>query len=256
MLQPDVGRPRAGPGSSARVPDDASGCLDAGFGSGRHPVSAQPSRPLPHLSDKIFLADAGLETELVFLDGIDLPRFAAVDPLRTDGGPDRLGRYDASSSHLPGRPTPGSFPRPRPGARARTGDPNQAAAGRRSSTSNARRSDRCGRSAIGTAAKTGWSADASDPGARACVPTRSTAADEAQANFADVLGPGSDRTGPIAAIRADAPCEGHAETESSTERDDRARRLAGRVRPLPHIRVLGRCKGTDRRPIPGIAYTP
>jgi S-methylmethionine-dependent homocysteine/selenocysteine methylase len=49
---------------------------------------------LPHLErDALFLTDAGLETMLVFQDGIDLPHFAAFDLLRTDAGRTRLRRY-------------------------------------------------------------------------------------------------------------------------------------------------------------------
>ena len=41
---------------------------------------------LPQLSEKLFLTDSGLETTLVFHDGIDLPHFAAFDLMtRTDG---------------------------------------------------------------------------------------------------------------------------------------------------------------------------
>jgi S-methylmethionine-dependent homocysteine/selenocysteine methylase len=48
---------------------------------------------LPQLDGDIFLTDAGLETELIFHDGIDLPSFAAFDLLRTDKGTARLRRY-------------------------------------------------------------------------------------------------------------------------------------------------------------------
>lgn len=45
---------------------------------------------LPQLSDKLFLTDGGLETTLVFHDGIDLPYFAAFDLLKTPEGTKRL----------------------------------------------------------------------------------------------------------------------------------------------------------------------
>lgn len=45
---------------------------------------------LPQLSDKLFLTDGGLETTLVFHDGIDLPYFAAFDLLKTPEGIKRL----------------------------------------------------------------------------------------------------------------------------------------------------------------------
>jgi homocysteine S-methyltransferase len=48
---------------------------------------------LPQLDGGVFLTDAGLETELIFHDGIDLPAFAAFDLLKTETGVARLRRY-------------------------------------------------------------------------------------------------------------------------------------------------------------------
>ncbi len=48
---------------------------------------------LPQLSDRIFLTDGGIETTLIFLEGIELPHFAAFDLLKTAQGTDRLRRY-------------------------------------------------------------------------------------------------------------------------------------------------------------------
>jgi S-methylmethionine-dependent homocysteine/selenocysteine methylase len=48
---------------------------------------------LPQLDGGVFLTDAGLETELIFHDGIDLPAFAAFDLLKDDAGTARLRRY-------------------------------------------------------------------------------------------------------------------------------------------------------------------
>ena len=48
---------------------------------------------LPQLSGRPFLSDSGLETTLVFLEGIDLPFFAAFPLLETPEGQDALGRY-------------------------------------------------------------------------------------------------------------------------------------------------------------------
>ena len=51
-------------------------------------------QPLPQtVGDRIFVADGGLETELVFHDGLDLPCFAAFPLLDHPGGPERLRRY-------------------------------------------------------------------------------------------------------------------------------------------------------------------
>jgi S-methylmethionine-dependent homocysteine/selenocysteine methylase len=48
---------------------------------------------LPQLSGGLFLSDGGLETTLVFLDGVDLPDFAAFPLLATADGRERLRRY-------------------------------------------------------------------------------------------------------------------------------------------------------------------
>src|SRR5690349_6979312 len=50
---------------------------------------------LPLLSGKLFLTDSGLETTLIFHDGIDLPCFAAFDLLRHSEGVQTLQRYYA-----------------------------------------------------------------------------------------------------------------------------------------------------------------
>ena len=49
--------------------------------------------PLPQLADRIFLTDGGLETILVFHDGLDLPCFAAFPLLDSQDGRSRLRRY-------------------------------------------------------------------------------------------------------------------------------------------------------------------
>jgi homocysteine S-methyltransferase len=48
---------------------------------------------LPQLDGGVFLTDAGLETELIFHDGIDLPAFAAFTLLDDEAGTARLRRY-------------------------------------------------------------------------------------------------------------------------------------------------------------------
>jgi S-methylmethionine-dependent homocysteine/selenocysteine methylase len=50
---------------------------------------------LPQLGGELFLTDGGIETSLIFHDGLDLPLFAAFDLLRRDGGRDDLWRYYA-----------------------------------------------------------------------------------------------------------------------------------------------------------------
>ena len=46
--------------------------------------------PLPQLEHRPFLTDSGLETTLIFIDGIDLPEFAAFPLLETSDGRRRL----------------------------------------------------------------------------------------------------------------------------------------------------------------------
>src|SRR3712207_6505109 len=48
---------------------------------------------LPQLDGTPFLTDGGLETSLVFLDGVDLPLFAAFPLLDDEDGRGRLRRY-------------------------------------------------------------------------------------------------------------------------------------------------------------------
>ena len=48
---------------------------------------------LPQLSGDLFLTDAGLETSLIFYDGVDLPCFAAFPLLETEDGRKKLSEY-------------------------------------------------------------------------------------------------------------------------------------------------------------------
>jgi homocysteine S-methyltransferase len=48
---------------------------------------------LPQMQDSLFLTDGGLETTLVFHEGIDLPCFAAFTLLKTEDGVARLRKY-------------------------------------------------------------------------------------------------------------------------------------------------------------------
>lgn len=48
---------------------------------------------LPQLDDTLFMTDGGMETTLIFHDGIDLPHFAAFDLLKDDDGVGFLRRY-------------------------------------------------------------------------------------------------------------------------------------------------------------------
>ena len=50
---------------------------------------------LPQLGDGLFLTDGGIETVLIFHEGLDLPLFAAFDLLKDDQGTERLRGYYA-----------------------------------------------------------------------------------------------------------------------------------------------------------------
>lgn len=48
---------------------------------------------LPQMTDDLFITDGGLETTLIFHEGIDLPCFAAFDLLKDEAGTSTLERY-------------------------------------------------------------------------------------------------------------------------------------------------------------------
>jgi hypothetical protein len=47
---------------------------------------------LPQLDGGLFLTDGGIETTLIFHEGLDLPAFAAFDLLKDDEGTEALRR--------------------------------------------------------------------------------------------------------------------------------------------------------------------
>ncbi|MDP3586043.1 MAG: homocysteine S-methyltransferase family protein [Thiobacillus sp.] len=57
-------------------------------------------RTVPQLADRPFLTDSGLETTLIFHDGLDLPCFASFVLLDTEAGRARLWRYYAEHVQL------------------------------------------------------------------------------------------------------------------------------------------------------------
>ena len=48
---------------------------------------------LPQLSDRLFLTDAGMETFLIFHEGVELPHFASFDLMKNEVGMARVRRY-------------------------------------------------------------------------------------------------------------------------------------------------------------------
>jgi len=56
-------------------------------------LAALAARQLPQLGGQLFLTDGGIETTLLYHDGIDLACFAAIDMFRKPGGRAHLERY-------------------------------------------------------------------------------------------------------------------------------------------------------------------
>ena len=55
---------------------------------------------LPQLDGRLFLTDGGIETSLIFHQGLDLPEFAAFDLLKDEQGTEALRRYYAPYASL------------------------------------------------------------------------------------------------------------------------------------------------------------
>jgi len=55
---------------------------------------------LPQLKDRFFMTDGGLETTLIFHEGMDLPCFAAFDLLKDEAGWSALHRYFATYARI------------------------------------------------------------------------------------------------------------------------------------------------------------
>jgi S-methylmethionine-dependent homocysteine/selenocysteine methylase len=56
-------------------------------------VMAKYRARLPQLSDRLFLSDGGIETSLIYLDGFELPMFAAFDLFKNEEGREGLRNY-------------------------------------------------------------------------------------------------------------------------------------------------------------------
>jgi S-methylmethionine-dependent homocysteine/selenocysteine methylase len=57
------------------------------------PTTTKYRARLPQLSDRVFLTDGGIETTLIFLEGIELRSFASFELLKTAEGTAQLRRY-------------------------------------------------------------------------------------------------------------------------------------------------------------------
>lgn len=62
---------------------------------------------LPQLAPTVFLTDTGLETTLIFHEGVELPQFAAVTQLREQAGRERLERYFREHEQIAAPPDAG-----------------------------------------------------------------------------------------------------------------------------------------------------
>jgi len=58
---------------------------------------------LPQLDGSLYLTDGGIETSLIYNDGLDLPHFAAIDLFRRPGGDAALRRYYESYIEIAAR---------------------------------------------------------------------------------------------------------------------------------------------------------
>src|SRR5262245_11900430 len=58
-------------------------------------MMSAPRKRLPQLDGGLFLTDGGIETDLIFNDGMELPHFAAFDLLKTETGTAALKAYYA-----------------------------------------------------------------------------------------------------------------------------------------------------------------
>ena len=55
---------------------------------------------LPQLNGREYITDGGLETTLIFHEGLELPEFAAFDLLKNDSGQELLYKYFAAYAQI------------------------------------------------------------------------------------------------------------------------------------------------------------
>ena len=95
---------------------------------------------LPQLSGRPFATDGGMETTLIFVEGLDLPCFASFVLLETDAGQAAMRRYFEPYVALASDRGPGSFSTRRLGVRTLIGEPGSAIREAHSTMPIARRS--------------------------------------------------------------------------------------------------------------------
>ena len=92
---------------------------------------------LPQLEGGLFLTDGGIETTLIFHDGLELPYFAAFDLLKDAAAARRCAATTRATPRSRARRASASSSRARPGARAPTGANKLGYSRRRSPTPTA-----------------------------------------------------------------------------------------------------------------------
>ena len=73
---------------------------------------------LPQLGGEFFLTDGGIETTLIFREGLELPYFAAFDLLKHTEGTAALRKYFQTYAEMARRYESAAFSRAQPGAPA------------------------------------------------------------------------------------------------------------------------------------------
>ena len=84
-------------------------------------MQAKYRQALPQMGEELFLTDGGLETTLIFHEGLELPHFAAFMLLRRTRGGRRSGATSRPTWRSPARPARAGRSRRRPGGRTPTG---------------------------------------------------------------------------------------------------------------------------------------
>lgn len=91
-------------------------------------------RSLPQLDGGTYITDGGMETTLIFRDGLELPDFASFVLLDVEDGIAALRAYYAAYVAIAKRHGSASCSTRRPGVRITTGAPGSAIRRRRSTT--------------------------------------------------------------------------------------------------------------------------
>jgi S-methylmethionine-dependent homocysteine/selenocysteine methylase len=188
-------------------------------------------KALPQLGGGFFLTDGGIETTLIFLEGLDLPDFAAFHLLKRPEGEAALRKYFRTYATL--------------AQRFGTGLILESATWRASAD---------------WGAKLGYTERALADANRQAIRLLEEVRNERTTGAKEIVilaeaGPWTKR---IRGLRANASRKSHAELNDSTELDigdpdELGMQHAALKRRLPQLNVMGGCCGTDHRHIERIA---